>query len=154
MEHTPVLLDECIGGLNINTDGIYVDGTLGRGGHSREIAKRLKTGKLVAIDRDAAAVEEAKEQLFEFRDKIEFVQGNFSDIREILNVPGYTKISGMLFDLGVSSPQLDEGARGFSYMKDAALDMRMDTQRGETAFDAVNYWQEEKLRKVFYEYGE
>jgi len=154
MEHVPVLLDECIEGLNIKPDGVYVDGTLGRGGHSRQIAKRLNNGRLIAIDRDAQAISEAGKLLEEYRSKIEFVHGNFCDITEILDELEIDGVDGILLDLGVSSPQLDKGERGFSYMHDAPLDMRMDLRGGETAFDAVNSWQEDRLKKVFYEFGE
>jgi len=153
-KHLPVLLNECIEGLAIKPNGIYVDGTLGRGGHTREIAKRLDTGKVIAIDRDADAISEAGELCAQYGDKIEFVPGNFGDIAQLLSELGYERVDGMLFDLGVSSPQLDNGERGFSYSQDATLDMRMDQRGGESAFDAVNYWPEEKLRKVFYEFGE
>ena len=151
MEHTPVLLNECIEGLCVKPDGTYVDGTLGRGGHSKEIAARLTTGRLIAIDRDADAITQAREILSEFADRISFVQGNFADVSEIL---GDMQADGMLFDFGVSSPQLDDAPRGFSYMHDAPLDMRMDKRDALTAFELVNNWPEERLRKIFYEYGE
>ncbi|MCL2366580.1 MAG: 16S rRNA (cytosine(1402)-N(4))-methyltransferase RsmH [Oscillospiraceae bacterium] len=154
MEHVPVLLDECIEGLNIKPDGIYVDGTLGRGGHARRIVERLDTGRLIAIDRDVDAIKEAGTLLSAYRDKIDFVHGNFSDLAKVLDDMHIEGVDGMLFDLGVSSPQLDKGERGFSYMHDAPLDMRMDTSGGETAFDAVNHWSEAQLKKVFYEFGE
>ena len=154
MEHTPVLLSECIEGLNIKPEGIYVDGTLGRGGHAREIAKKLNTGRLIAIDRDADAIREAAELLSEFKGRITFVHGNFSDVSEILGAEGVDLVDGMLFDLGVSSPQLNNSERGFSYMKDAPLDMRMDRRELHSAFDVVNYYPEETLRRVFFEYGE
>jgi len=154
MEHIPVLLGECLEGLRIKPEGLYVDGTLGYAGHTREIAKRLKTGRLIAIDRDADAINAAIESLFEYKDRISYVQGNFRDITAILDEFGAEPVDGMLFDLGVSSPQLDRGERGFSYMHDALLDMRMDRREGETAHEAVNTWSEDKLRKVFYEYGE
>ena len=154
MEHIPVLIDECIEGLNIKPDGVYVDGTLGRGGHAREIAKRLGTGKLIAIDRDAEAITEAGKMLSEYNNQVLFIHGNFCDVSKILDVSGVGFADGMLFDLGVSSPQLDDSERGFSYMHDAPLDMRMDRSNGFSARDAVNDWPEEKLRKVFFEYGE
>jgi len=154
MKHLPVLLKECIDGLNIKPDGIYVDGTLGRGGHSLEIAKRLTTGKLVAIDRDLQAVAEAREVLKEHMSKVTIVHGNFADVAALLSEIGVDKADGMLFDFGVSSPQLDDSERGFSYMQDAPLDMRMDMSGGESARDAVNTWPEDRLKKVFYEYGE
>ena len=154
MEHIPVLLEECIDGLKIKADGLYVDGTLGRGGHTRAIAKRLRTGRLVAIDRDEEALEEAAESLSEYRDRVTLVQGNFGDINEILDANDIQKVDGMLFDLGVSSPHLDDASRGFSYMRDAPLDMRMDKKSGLTAYDIVNDWPEEELRRIFFEYGE
>jgi len=154
MDHTPVLLDKCIEGLNIKPDGTYVDGTLGRGGHAREIAKRLGTGRLIAIDRDADAVSRASELLLEYKSQIKFVHGNFSDISMILDQNGVEMADGMIFDFGVSSPQLDDRERGFSYMQDAPLDMRMDRRDELSAGEAVNNWSEDKLRSVFYEFGE
>ena len=154
MEHTPVLLHECIDGLNIKPDGIYVDGTLGRAGHAAEIAERLTEGRLIAIDRDEDAIIEAEEMLAKYKDITTFVHGNFKNIKKILNEEGVEKVDGMLFDLGVSSPQLDKSERGFSYKQDAGLDMRMDKNESLTAFEVVNNWREEDLRKIFYEYGE
>ena len=124
--HKPVLLQECLEGLNIKPDGIYVDGTLGRAGHSKEIAKRLTCGQLIGIDRDAAALEAAPARLEGLMDRVKLVRGNFSQVGEILHKLGISHVDGMLFDLGVSSPQLDEAARGFSYLQDAPLDMRID----------------------------
>ena len=138
--HRPVLLDECIEALNIRPDGIYVDGTLGRAGHSREIAKRLTTGRLICVDRDDAALEAARDRLADWMDKVTLVHSNFDHIDTILNDLGLSGVDGMLFDLGVSSPQLDDGSRGFSYMADAPLDMRMDRSEGLTAADVVNTW--------------
>ena len=154
MEHLPVLLKESIDGLNIKPGGIYIDGTLGRGGHSLEIAKKLTTGHLIAIDRDKEAIDEAESLLKEFKDRITFIHGNFKDIAEIIREEGVSTVDGMLFDLGVSSPQLDDKARGFSYMKDTFLDMRMDKNESLTASEIVNKWQEKDLKKLFYEYGE
>jgi len=154
MEHIPVLLTECIEGLRIKPDGTYVDGTLGCGGHTREIAKKLGTGSLIAIDRDADAIEKTSRELLEYKTQIKLVHGNFGDISKILDQNGVDLADGMIFDLGVSSPQLDEIERGFSYMHDAPLDMRMDRSNGLSARDAVNNWTEEKLRKIFYEFGE
>ena len=154
MDHIPVLLNECIEGLSIKPNGIYVDGTLGRGGHSIEIAKRLTTGRLIAIDRDADAIKEAGALLLDYQDRITVIHGNFCDIAQILDNSGIELVDGMLFDLGVSSPQLESSERGFSYMRNAPLDMRMDRQDDISAFEAVNTWTEDKLRKVFYEYGE
>jgi len=152
--HKPVLLKECIEGLNIKQDGIYLDGTLGRAGHSLEIVKRLNSGRLIAIDRDETAIRESSERLREYADKITFFHGNFKDVKQILSGLNIKKIDGMLFDLGVSSPQLDDAKRGFSYMADAPLDMRMDESLGLSAFEVVNSWDEQKLKKIFYEYGE
>ena len=152
--HRPVLLDECIEALNILPYGVYLDGTLGRAGHSREIAKRLTTGRLICVDRDDAALEAAKDRLADWMDRVTLVHSNFdkvSDILRDLRLPG---IDGMLFDLGVSSPQLDDGSRGFSYMADAPLDMRMDRSEGLTAYEVVNAWSQEELRRILFQYGE
>ncbi|MDR3277539.1 MAG: 16S rRNA (cytosine(1402)-N(4))-methyltransferase RsmH, partial [Oscillospiraceae bacterium] len=126
MEHVSVLLKESVEGLRIRPDGVYADATLGLGGHSMEIARRLTTGRLIAIDRDGAAIGAARERLRAFEDKITFVRGNFRDLAQILDGLGIGGADGMLFDFGVSSPQLDNPERGFSYMSDAPLDMRMD----------------------------
>ena len=152
--HRPVLLDECIQALNIRPDGIYVDGTLGRAGHSREIARRLTTGRLICVDRDDAALEAAKERLADWMDKVTLVHSNFDRIGAIVRDLGLTGVDGMLFDLGVSSPQLDDGSRGFSYMADAPLDMRMDRSEGLTAANVVNGWSQEELRRILFQYGE
>ena len=152
--HYSVLLNECIDALNIRPDGIYVDGTLGMGGHSEQIAKRLTTGRLIAIDRDRTALERAGERLAPYADRITFVHGNFRDLPRLLKEAGAEKADGMLFDLGVSSPQLDEAERGFSYMADAPLDMRMDTGESLTAWNVVNEWPEEKLKRILYDFGE
>ena len=154
MKHVPVLLNECIDGLDIKPDGIYVDGTLGRGGHSLEIAKRLKTGRLISIDRDGDAIREAGERLKEFKDTVTLVRGNFSDIGKILDGLNIEKADGMLFDLGVSSPQLDETMRGFSYMNDAPLDMRMDRDAALSAYDIVNNWSADEIKRILWQYGE
>jgi len=154
MEHTPVLLHESIAGLNIKPGGIYVDGTLGRAGHASEILKKLDRGQLIAIDRDRDAIDEAKSALADHKDRIIYVHGNFRDLSEILEKQGVKAVDGMLFDFGVSSPQLDDTARGFSYMHDARLDMRMDKGQALTAYGIVNERQEDELRKIFYEYGE
>ena len=138
--HKPVLLDECLEALAIRPDGIYLDGTLGRAGHSLEIARRLTTGRLIGVDRDETALAAAEERLAEFRDRVTLVHSNFSCIHDILDGLGLEKIDGMLFDLGVSSPQLDDAQRGFSYMHDAPLDMRMDRTASLTARDVVNTW--------------
>ena len=152
--HRPVLLDECIEALNIRPDGVYLDGTLGRAGHSREIAKRLDTGRLICVDRDDAALEAARERLAPWMDKVTLVHSNFDRVDEILDDLGIPGVDGMLFDLGVSSPQLDDGERGFSYMADAPLDMRMDREEGLTAADVVNTFSQEELRRILFQYGE
>ncbi len=152
--HKPVLLDECLDALAIRPNGIYLDGTLGRAGHSLEIARRLTTGRLIGVDRDETALAAAEERLAEFRDRVSLVHSNFSCIHEILDSLGLDKIDGMLFDLGVSSPQLDDAQRGFSYMHDAPLDMRMDRTASLTARDVVNTWPYEELRRILFEYGE
>ena len=153
-KHVSVLLDECIDNLKIDPDGIYVDGTLGLGGHSAEIAKRLRSGRLICIDRDETAIERAGERLEAFADRITFVHGNFSDTASILDSLGIDAVDGMLFDLGVSSPQLDESQRGFSYQHDAPLDMRMDKSAALTAFQVVNEWDENRLNRILWDYGE
>ena len=152
--HRPVLLDECIEALNIKPDGVYLDGTLGRAGHSREIAKRLTTGRLICVDRDDAALEAAKTRLADWMDRATLVHSNFDQVGDIVRELGLKGIDGMLFDLGVSSPQLDDGSRGFSYMADAPLDMRMDRSEGMTAADVVNSWSQEELKRILYQYGE
>ena len=152
--HISVLLDECIENLNIKPDGIYLDGTLGLGGHSYQIASRLETGRLICIDRDETAIERSSRRLATFADRITYVHGNFSDAAEILDRLGIDSVDGMLFDLGVSSPQLDEIQRGFSYMGDAPLDMRMDGSAGLTAYAVVNTWPEERLNRILWDYGE
>ncbi len=152
--HRPVLLDECIEGLNIKPDGIYIDGTLGRAGHSREIARRLTTGRLICIDRDQAALDAAPERLKEWMDRVTLVHGNFRDLAAVMDQLELSGADGMLFDLGVSSPQLDDASRGFSYMQDAPLDMRMDQSAPLTAYDVVNTWPREELRRILFRYGE
>ena len=153
-KHFSVLLKECIENLNIRPDGIYLDGTLGLGGHSYEIASRLTTGRLVGIDRDMTAIERAGKRLAPFGDKVSLIHGNFSDAAAILDSLGIEGVDGMLFDLGVSSPQLDDGARGFSYMTDAPHDMRMDRGSSLTAYEIVNNYPKDELRRILYEYGE
>jgi len=154
MEHIPVLLQECIDGLDIKPGGIYIDGTLGRAGHAVEIAKKLTKGRLIGIDRDEEAINEAAKNLSEYKNKTTLIHGNFKDIENILHKENVDKADGMLFDLGVSSPQLDDADRGFSYTHDVKLDMRMDKSEPLTAFEVVNSWHEEELRKIFFEYGE
>ena len=153
--HRPVLLHECIEALNIRPDGIYLDGTLGRGGHSQEIVKRLSDrGRLLCIDRDRQALEEAGERLSPWRDRITFFHGNFADLDALMDEAGADFADGMLFDLGVSSPQLDDPDRGFSYMHDAPLDMRMDRDDALTAWTVVNTWPRDELRRILSQYGE
>ncbi len=152
--HKPVLLRECLDGLNIRPGGIYVDGTLGRAGHSLEIAKRLSAGRLIAVDRDQAALDAAPARLEGCLDRVTLVRGNFGDLADILASLGVAGVDGMLFDLGVSSPQLDDGSRGFSYLQDAPLDMRMDQSAPLTARDVVNGWSQEELRRILWQYGE
>ena len=152
--HKSVLLDECIEALNIRPDGIYLDGTLGGAGHSSEIVKRLTTGRLIGVDRDRTALAAAEERLRPYLDRVTLVHSNFSEIRSILRELSVPGVDGMLFDLGVSSPQLDDAERGFSYMADAPLDMRMDRDDALTAAEIVNTWPADELRRIFYEYGE
>ncbi len=152
--HKPVLLKECLDGLNVRPDGIYVDGTLGRAGHSLEIVKRLATGRLIAVDRDKAALDAAPARLEGYMNKVTLVRGNFGDLTNILHALGVGGVDGMLFDLGVSSPQLDDGSRGFSYLQDAPLDMRMDQSAPLTAGDVVNGWSQEELKRILWQYGE
>ena len=152
--HRPVLLDECIEGLAIKPDGIYLDGTLGRAGHSREIARRLETGRLICVDRDQAALDAAQTRLSDWMDRVTLVHSNFCEIDRILDGLNIPAVDGMLFDLGVSSPQLDDKERGFSYMADAPLDMRMDRSDALTGRTVVNEWPREELRRIFSQYGE
>lgn len=152
--HVSVLLQECIENLNMRPNGIYVDGTLGLGGHSEAIASRLTTGRLIGIDRDETAIERAGKRLARFGDTVTLVHGNFSDTAEILESLGIDGADGMLFDLGVSSPQLDEAQRGFSYRAEAPLDMRMDASEGLTAWEVVNTWDENRLNRILWDYGE
>ena len=154
LSHKPVLLEECIQALNIRPDGVYLDGTLGRAGHSREIARRLAGGRLICVDRDQAALDAAQERLRDWMDKVTLVHSNFDRLDEILDKLSLPGVDGMLFDLGVSSPQLDDGARGFSYRTDAPLDMRMDQSEGLTAAQVVNTWPQEELRRILTQYGE
>ena len=152
--HRSVLLWECIDALNIKPDGIYLDGTLGGAGHSSQIVQRLTTGRLIGVDRDTVALEAARERLAPWMDRVTLVHSNFSEIASILDSLGIEKIDGMLFDLGVSSPQLDDGSRGFSYMTDAPLDMRMNREEGLSAWNVVNEWPREELRRILFDYGE
>ena len=152
--HRPVLLEECLEALAIRPDGIYVDGTLGRAGHSLEIARRLTTGRLIGIDRDETAIAAARERLRDYMDHVTLVHSNFDRIGAILEELNISGADGMLFDLGVSSPQLDDAQRGFSYMHNAPLDMRMDRTSALDAHQVVNRWPYEELRRILYEYGE
>lgn len=152
--HVSVLLEECIQGLAIKPDGIYVDGTLGGAGHSSRIAAKLTTGRLIGIDRDNVALEAAAERLKPFEDRVTLVHANFCDMDQALQELGIDKVDGILLDLGVSSPQLDDGQRGFSYMTDAPLDMRMNGEDTRDARQIVNTWSYEELKRILYDYGE
>ncbi|MGM9627549.1 MAG: 16S rRNA (cytosine(1402)-N(4))-methyltransferase RsmH [Faecousia sp.] len=152
--HVSVLLEECIDALNIQPDGIYVDGTLGGAGHSSRIAARLTTGRLVGIDRDSVALTAAKQRLEPFQDRVSLVHANYCEMDHALDALGIDKVDGILLDLGVSSPQLDDGERGFSYMVDAPLDMRMDRTDAQDAHAIVNQWPYEELKRILYDYGE
>ena len=154
-QHKSVLLQECIDALNIRPDGIYLDGTLGGAGHSSQIARRLtEGGRLIGVDRDRTALAAAKERLAPYADRVTLVHSNFAEIDAILDSLGIPAGDGMLFDLGVSSPQLDDASRGFSYMADAPLDMRMDKDDALTAGEVVNTWPQGELRRILYDYGE
>lgn len=154
-QHKSVLLQECIDALNIRPDGIYLDGTLGGAGHSSQIARRLtEGGRLIGVDRDRTALAAAKERLAPYADRVTLVHSNFAEIDAILDSLGIPAVDGMLFDLGVSSPQLDDASRGFSYMADAPLDMRMDKDDALTAGEVVNSWPQGELRRILYDYGE
>lgn len=152
--HKSVMLEECIEILDIDPDGIYVDGTLGGAGHSLEICKRLDKGKLIAFDRDEEAIENAKIKLDAYKDKVIFLHDNFFNLKKALQNIDIHSINGILLDLGVSSYQLDNKDRGFSYMQDAPLDMRMDKREGFSAFDVVNNYSKEELSRILKEYGE
>ena len=153
--HKSVLLDECIESLNIKPDGIYVDGTAGGGGHSFEIAKHLgKNGLLIAIDQDEDAIQAASKRLECYGDRVKIVRNNFSNLADVCRELGIKKIDGLLLDLGVSSYQLDTAERGFSYMADAPLDMRMDKRSALDAYTVVNKYEESELKRIIYEYGE
>lgn len=152
--HKSVLLWECIDALNIRPNGIYLDGTLGGGGHSLEICRRLTNGRLIGVDRDEVALEAAKKRLSRHARKVTLVHDNFENIALILDALNLDKIDGMLFDLGVSSPQLDDGSRGFSYMADAPLDMRMDQSTGLTAAEYLAQVTPEEFRRILTDYGE
>ena len=152
--HVSVLLQECLDGLNIKPEGIYVDGTLGGGGHSGRIARQLTTGRLIGIDRDPVALQAAGRRLEPYKDRVTLVHSNFCDMAQVLRdleIPG---VDGILLDLGVSSPQLDDSQRGFSYMADAPLDMRMNSGDSLSAHEVVNTWPQEELKRILYTYGE
>ena len=152
--HVSVLLEECLDGLDIKPDGIYVDGTLGGAGHSSRIAARLTTGRLIGIDRDPVALKAAGERLAPYGDRVTLVHSNFCEIKQVLadlDIPG---VDGILLDLGVSSPQLDDAQRGFSYMADAPLDMRMNSEDSLSAYTVVNTWSHDELKRILYNYGE
>ncbi len=152
--HISVLLEECLDGLNIRPDGIYVDGTLGGAGHSSQIAARLTTGRLIGIDRDPVALAAASKRLEPYGERVTLVHSNFCDLARVLQDLHISGVDGILLDLGVSSPQLDDGARGFSYMADAPLDMRMNGEDILTADTVVNTWSQEELKRILYNYGE
>ena len=152
--HVSVLLEECIDALAIKPDGIYVDGTLGGAGHSSRIAAQLTTGRLIGIDRDPVALNAAGQRLAPYQDRVTLVHSNFCEVKQVLadlQIPG---VDGILLDLGVSSPQLDDGSRGFSYMADAPLDMRMNNEDTLTAHTVVNQWSYEELKRILFDYGE
>ena len=152
--HISVLLEECLEALDIKPNGIYVDGTLGGAGHSSRIAARLTTGRLIGIDRDPVALKAAGERLESYKENVTLVHSNFCEIARVLQEQGISGVDGILLDLGVSSPQLDDAERGFSYMADAPLDMRMNGQDALTAKQVVNTWPQEELRRILYTYGE
>ena len=153
-KHYSVMLNETVDMLDVREDGVYVDCTLGGGGHSEQIARKLTTGKLICIDRDTDAIEAAKKRLSPYSERIIFVNDNFKNIRYILDSLGIDSVDGITADLGVSSYQLDTPERGFSYMADAPLDMRMNTDAPLTAYDVVNEYSEAELKRIIYEYGE
>lgn len=152
--HKPVLFDECIQALGIKPDGVYVDGTAGGGGHSSGIAERLTTGRLIAIDQDAAAIRAAGERLAVYGNRVMLVRDNFKNVGNVLDSLGIQHIDGILLDLGVSSYQLDTAERGFSYNADAPLDMKMDRRRALSAYNVVNEYSVDRLRRILYDYGE
>ena len=152
--HVSVLLQECIDGLNIKPDGVYVDGTLGGAGHSSKIAEKLTTGRLIGIDRDPVALAAAGKRLEAYADRVTLVHANFCQMAQVLQQLGISGVDGILLDLGVSSPQLDDAERGFSYMADAPLDMRMNSGDSLSAHTVVNTWPQEELKRILYTYGE
>ena len=152
--HISVLLEECLEGLNIKPEGIYVDGTLGGAGHSSHIVQRLTTGRLIGIDRDPVALEASGKRLEPYKDRVTLVHSNFCEMKQVLEDLKISGVDGILLDLGVSSPQLDDGERGFSYMTDAPLDMRMNSQDKLSAYEVVNTWSQEELKRILFDYGE
>lgn len=152
--HIPVMLDECLNGLNIKPDGIYVDCTLGGGGHSLAILEKLTTGKLIAIDKDTDALEFSKNKLKEHAHKVVFVHSDFKNLKTILQDLNISKVDGILADLGISSYQIDTAERGFSYIHDGALDMRMNKEQKLSAYDVVNSYSEQELANIIFKYGQ
>ena len=152
--HISVLLEECLEGLAIKSDGIYIDGTLGGAGHSSQIVKRLETGRLIGIDRDPVALKAAGARLEPYKDRVTLVHSNFSEMAQAVKNLGLPGVDGILLDLGVSSPQLDDGERGFSYMADAPLDMRMNNEDPLSAYTVVNTWPQDELKRILFDYGE
>lgn len=152
--HVSVLLNECLEGLAIRPDGIYVDGTLGGAGHSSQIVKRLTTGRLIGIDRDPVALAASRQRLQPYQERVTLVHANFCEMAQVAEDLGISGVDGILLDLGVSSPQLDDGSRGFSYMVDAPLDMRMNNEDVLSAYEVVNTWPQEQLKRILFEYGE
>lgn len=153
-KHIPIMLEEVIEGLNIKEDGIYLDGTLGGAGHSKEIVKRLDSGQLIGIDQDENALKKAKEVLSDYSDKVIFVKNNYENIDLVLKELHVEKVDGILLDIGVSSHQFDEISRGFSHNQDAPLDMRMDRSQGISAWDVVNKYSKERLEDIIFNFGE
>lgn len=152
--HYSVLLNESIEGLNIKSDGIYVDATLGYGGHSEAILKKITTGKLIAFDSDQEAINYSRNRLSKISDNFILIHSNFENMKSELNDLGITKVDGIVFDLGFSSPQIDDESRGFSFQKDARLDMRMNKEQKLSAYEVVNNYKESELTDIFYRYAE
>ena len=153
-KHIPVMLNECIEGLNLKDDGVYVDATIGGAGHSIEILKRTKNAKLIGIDQDAEAIDAARKRTSEFKDRVTLVHDNFKNLASILKKLNIKQVDGILIDLGVSSHQLDDASRGFSFRSDAPLDMRMNQENPLSAFEVVNTYSESELKRIIYDYGE
>lgn len=152
--HKSVLLNETIENLNIRPDGVYVDCTLGYGGHSEQILKRLTTGHLYAFEQDSDAISYSRERLKVYEDKLDIIKSNFVNLKDELSNRGIDYVDGIIFDLGFSSPQIDDPSRGFSFMKDAPLDMRMDREQRVSAYEVVNSYKQEELTEIFYKYAE